>query len=419
MRNKSFFLYSKNMEQKTLLWNFISSMLFGFQSVVMLIVLTRTVGLEVSGVFTIAYANASLFLLIGKYGVRNYQVSDVSMEYTFGDYKTVRFITTVTMLVVSAGYLLYRLTAGNYSVSKSIVILFTCLYKVPDSVEDVYFGEYQRHGRLDVAAKIMSVRLGFSILLFVIVVIITRNLMAALVISIVTSSIILYGLLKKTAVRFCLNNHVKRKHILEIIKDCFPLFAGSFLLQYINNAPKYAIDVQLSDDLQACYGFLSMPVFVISLLSNVIFGPLIHKMAGYWDRGERKQFVRHIFIQVCIITGIMFLCLAGAYIWGISVLSFLYHTDLSDYKNELMILLIGGGFLSLAGFLNIIMTIMRSQFALLGGYVVVSIIALLCSKQVVKFYGILGASCLYTGLMVILFLIFLFLFFIVYNHNRG
>ena len=38
-----------------------------------------------------------------------------------------------------------------------------------------------------------------------------------------------------------------------ILKDCFPIFAGSFLSFYILNAPKYAIDALLSSELQAYY----------------------------------------------------------------------------------------------------------------------------------------------------------------------
>ena len=77
MKLKHFILNDENIEKSSYIWNMAGSMLMAFQSVIMLMILTRTVGLGEAGVFTIAYANASLFLNIGKYGMRNFQVSDV------------------------------------------------------------------------------------------------------------------------------------------------------------------------------------------------------------------------------------------------------------------------------------------------------------------------------------------------------
>ncbi|MDE7313651.1 MAG: hypothetical protein K2N87_18840 [Eubacterium sp.] len=467
----------KKIEKDSLVWNFISSILFGFQSVMMLMVLTRTAGLKEAGIFTIAYANASLFLLIGKYGVRNYQVSDLHREHTFGDYQAARWISTAAMAVCSILYIFWKSKASHYTFYKSLAILLVCLYKVPDAVEDVYFGEYQRNGRLDIAAKVMSARLFFSILSFAWFAVITRHMLYALVASIIFSFVLLWVLLKRTVSAFHLKKDVRWESVKKILRNCFPLFAGSFLMQYISSVPKYAIDSILNDKLQACYGFLSMPVFVISLLSNVIFAPVIYKMTEYWGQQNRRYFIRRIWMQVAVITGIMAMCLAGAYFLGIPALSFLYHTDLGQYKKELMILLAGGGFLSLSGLLNIIMTIMRLQYTLLGGqvavitgimamclagayflgipvlsflyhtnlgqynkelmillagggflslsgllniimtimrlqytllvgYVFVAFIALISAKRIVMFYGITGAACLYTGLMGTLCLVF-------------
>lgn len=59
-----------------------------------------------------------------------------------------------------------------------------------------------------------------------------------------------------------------------------------FLSFYIGNAPKYAIDSILNDGLQACCGFIAMPVFVIGLLNNFIFNPMISRMSFMWSEKE-------------------------------------------------------------------------------------------------------------------------------------
>ena len=66
---KRFLLDNRKIQKDSYLWNMIGSLLMAFQSVFMLMILTRTVGLEEAGRFTIANANVNLFLTIGKYGI--------------------------------------------------------------------------------------------------------------------------------------------------------------------------------------------------------------------------------------------------------------------------------------------------------------------------------------------------------------
>lgn len=408
---------NKDIFKESYIWNLLASLLFGFQSVILLIVLTRTVGLEDVGIFTISYANASLLLFLGKYGVRNYQVSDVNEDHTFGDYKIARCISVALMIAVAMGYTVFAVLVQNYSAKKSWIIFFMCLYKVPDAIEDVFFGEYQRKGRLDVAAKAMTVRLGFAITSFILLVAVTKDLLLSLIFATVFSFITMIFLLKSTAGIFEMKNRVDKKSVLFLLRDCFPLFAGSFLAQYIGNAPKYAIDAQLSDELQAYYGFISMPVFIIGLLNNVIFAPIIYKMAEYWKMKKKNFFLKRFLIQIIIVIGINLVCVIGAYMIGIPTLSLLYNTDLHEYRNELLILLLGGGFLAISGLLNIVVTIMRFQSALLWGYFVVSILAFLFSNYIIDLYGIAGAAWLYTGLMGILCIFFLVIFIAGFRRN--
>ena len=82
---KRFLLDDGKIEKDSYLWNMIGSVLMAFQSVFMLMILTRTVGLEEAGIFTIANANANLFLTIGKYGMRNFQVSDLKDQFLFSE----------------------------------------------------------------------------------------------------------------------------------------------------------------------------------------------------------------------------------------------------------------------------------------------------------------------------------------------
>ena len=63
-----------SIERAAYIWNTASGLLNAFQSVIMLTVLTHVCDVTTAGIFTIAYANANLFLNLGRYGVWKFQV---------------------------------------------------------------------------------------------------------------------------------------------------------------------------------------------------------------------------------------------------------------------------------------------------------------------------------------------------------
>lgn len=407
MNIKAFLLSDSNIERNSYIWNMSGSMLVAFQSVIMLMILTRVLGLVEAGILTIAYANANLFQNIGKYGMRNFQVSDVKGEFCFSEYKVSRIVTAIAMIAVSFIYVIYTAINNDYTVEKTQIILWMCLFRVVDVIEDVYCALYQSKNRLDIGAKIMTLRQVITLIVFGAGVVILKDLLLALIISTVVTTLLLVFFIKCTYGFF--NVEAKKaewKKVATLLKVCFPLFAGAFLSFYIGNAPKYAIDAMLTDELQACYGFIAMPVFVVGLLNNFIFNPILFRMSMLWEEGKKKEFVIRTVCQVGIVGIITGVCILGAYLLGIPVLSWLYNTDLAPYKTELLILLLGGGFLGLSGLLNAVITIMREQKKLMWGYGIVSILAYACSNKVVATYGMMGAAVLYTVLIGALCVIF-------------
>jgi len=96
----------------------------------------------------------------------------------------------------------------------------------------------------------------------------------------------------------------------------------------------------------------------------------------------------------------------GAALIGCPVLSWLYNTDLSLYIFELLVLQVAGSFLGIAGYLSVILTIMRYQKDLIWGYVIVALIAFFSFNTVVIRYGIKGAAIEFTLLMLLLCFIY-------------
>ena len=69
-------LGSKNQLKSAYFWNTGAAMLNAFQTVFILMLISRIDPVIDAGVFTIAFAIGNLMMTIGKYGIRQFQVSD-------------------------------------------------------------------------------------------------------------------------------------------------------------------------------------------------------------------------------------------------------------------------------------------------------------------------------------------------------
>lgn len=389
------------------MWNTMSATLFAMQSAIVLIVITHTNGMTDAGVFSIAYAVGSLMYYIGEYGVRKYQVSDVSEEMSFTDYHSHRIVSCALMLAVSFIYIANGYNRLGYSPTKAYIVVIICLIKAVEAYSDVYFGRYQQVGRLDVSAKTNFFRLAIGVIGCSLALVLSHDLAVSVtvwlilvIIGLLTSSVLVYREFGSLELRF------KWGRIIRIFIESFPLFAGYFLLLYVGNAPKYAIDACMTDVDQACYNFIFMPVFAIGLFANFIFNPILVTLAHKWEENNTREFRRIVNKQICVIGCITLLAITVALTIGTPILGMMYNAKLSDYKIDLAILMIGGGMLALVNFFAVVVTVMRYQKHLIAGYLAVAAIAWFTSGRVVMSYGIRGATVLYTVLMTAQALIF-------------
>lgn len=400
-------------ERSAYIWNTVGGLLMAFQSVIMLMVLTRVCSVVEAGIFTIAYANANLFLNLGKYGMRNFQVSDIRGRFPFRAYLNSRIATCAAMMAAGAVYTFYSAVTVSYAPEKTVIILVMLAFKLIDAVEDVFNGNYQQQKRLDIAARLMTVRLATTITVFAGGIALTRDLLSGLIAATAFTTVFLVGEIAWAWQRHRLPADVpggaarnENHPTLRLLKECFPVFLAFFLLFYIGNAPKYAIDAAMDDISQAYYGYIAMPVFVVGLLATFIYNPIIVSLTKNWAEGDVATFVRRFLVQCLCILGITVVCVGGAWLLGVPVLNVLYNAELAPYRMDLLILVAGGGLLALTTLFTTGITIIRCQDRLIWGYAAVAVLAFLISPVAVRAAGIDGASWTYFGLMAVLTLWF-------------
>lgn len=392
-----------NPEKSAYIWNTLSAMENSFQTMFLLLVITRLHNMEDSAIFSIAYAVGNLWIALGKYGIRHFQVTDVKEKYSYETYLRMRYFSCFFMLLASLVYTTVG-KAGGYSWYKAACVLLACLIKLVDAFEDVLHGRLQQKEKLYIAGKVLSLRLFLYIVAFVVLYIITGNLLITLFVSFLFTLVLalyLNGLVREELEANRKEKTDSRK-IRGLMIECLPLCVSFFLNTYLFNAPKYLIDELVNDEVQSCFNVIFMPVFVISLLSNFIFQPMLHKSAVLWEKKEYKKFGRIIWKQTMIIFALTLIADAGGWLLGVPVLSGIFGVKLESYKTLLVLLISAGGISAYINFMYMVLTTLRRQKLLLISYVLTAVAMLGIGGYCMRRYGLLIMTITFLGLLLLL-----------------
>lgn len=387
-------------KRKEFFWNLVGSIANASTTVILLMATTQIVGTTEAGLFSLAIANAQLFITIGNFGVRPYQATDIYNRFQFEIYYTHRIVTCIFMLLISFLYCFI-----NHSDNKKyiVIILFTIL-KMVDAFADVLEGYMQLLNRLDLAGFAWFFRTALYSAAYSCGLWLSRDIVIAVLVAIGTAVLCLYLMLLVPVQRYRGKIHVwfDTRLMWQLTKECFPLFLALFLMMYLINVPKYAIDNQMSLENQTYYNIIYMPAQVINLLSVFAFKPLLTQMAEYWNNGNVGELKKYIYRLYSYILGITILGMGAAYILGIPVLSLIYGVELGHLKPELLVILIGGGFNAVVNMLYYVLTALRMQKNILTSYIVISLVAYVIADWFVRRWELMGAVCVYVVLMCLL-----------------
>jgi len=389
--------------KRAFIWNTIASTLSSFQSFIILIFISHLGTTSDAGIFVFAYAAANLMMMIGKFGMRRFQASDLSGQYSLGVYVSSRKITVMLMIVASVIYGLY---CSNGNMTKLWIFLLWCGVRVIESYEDVYHGYLHARDRLDLASIIWGGRTLLSIIVFVISFWISRDMVWATCIVFLVALISGLAFNLPFAKLYEKTKKVDYTEVASLLVTNFSLFASFFLQMYLSNAPRYAINSRLSDEIQAIYGYLIMPIFLITMFSSFMVQPLITTYTRHWDSGDRASFKRLICYHLSLIAASVIICIIGGQIIGLRLLEIIYNVELKPYSYILSILLIAGGLQALQSYLMTLLTVIRFHKLLITGFIGAGLLFIVFGGTVVSLWGIVGISIYFMAVLALLDLYF-------------
>ncbi|WP_347088344.1 lipopolysaccharide biosynthesis protein [Streptococcus rubneri] len=399
--------------EKIYLWNLIGNLAFSGSSVLFTLIVTRLTSPIEADSFSLAYGIAAILVVVGMFQVRSYQATDVSFRHSFTSYFLARCISLTLMVLVFFPYLSISKIDLNEREKVAITALYV-LFRMCEAISDLFQGLFQQHERLDIAGKSMTIRYTFSTIFLFILLYTTRSLVSSLTLLVVLNFLFVmgYDFVKARSFERIDFSSIEFKSLLvdacSILKNCIPLFISGFLLAYIFNEPRIAIDMEirlghLIEGTQRDYNILFMPVFFMSLFI-LILRPLTTQLAIFWKDKEYKRFDGIIVKLLVIILGLGFVLTLVAYFIGTPILSVVFGLDLNRYKETLAILVFSGILYSIGIVFGDVMTVLRRQSYLLPVYLLMFVASKLTNLQFVQRSGLFGASLSFLLVMVVYFI---------------
>lgn len=384
---------TKDIKRASFVWNLLAATMNSFQTMVLLLVLTHMGTSTDSSIFVMAYTIGNLLCNIGRFGIRQYQVTDAKQKYKFADYLRLRYISITMMAVATVIYLIYGIIFKNYLFEKSVVVFLICIYKGIEAFEDVFHGRMQQKGRLDVASKILFTRLIVFVLGYILVFVITKNILLTTLINVIITSILFIVLNHAVWKFFTDDNKATDKGNMRLLfQSGLPLCLSSILNMYLDNSPKYIIDGVVNDDVQTAFNIIFMPVFVVSLLSTFIYQPHLKKVGELWADQEIDSFVKLMVRLFAVPIALDILIVIVGSLIGLPILEFIYSVPLKEYKLIFISFLFAGGMTAIKNLFVVLLTTVRKQSMLFVGHAVSSVVLFLFGKTVYHIWMLNGLA---------------------------
>lgn len=394
----------KKLFLKNFIWNSLGTGINSFNSLFFLIIVTRVNDIQTAGIFSIAYATATILYTLAMYSGRLCQVTDIENKITDKDYIFNRMLTCFIMLIGATGFLLIK----QYSGFKTTIFALLAIFKGLEAFSDILYGVMQKNDILYKSGQSLSLKGFIGIVAFLIVDLITKDLRMACLAVILVNVIVLivYDYLLITRKLINKKDKVNIKNVFSILKSEFFVFVNSFAGIYILNAPKYAIDSFLTEDIQAIYGYIMMPATVMTLFTQFIVMPFLGKIKEMYENKQLKEIEKVTFKIKLIVIAFGAFAVLAAFLLGPEFLGLVYGLNLTAYRMNLCVIIASYIFYAISYINLVTLTTIRHTFIQFIIYVASMGIAFIGSTVLVKNLGINGATFSCTTTLAIQFILY-------------
>lgn len=347
----------------------------------------RISGFEAAGVFSLAMSVGNIFYYIAVYGMRSFQASDATYQYSPKDYIVVRGITIAAAAVSLAVYLV---TTDYSSYFRLAIVLYT-LYKFLEAYSDVFFGELQRVGHLEICGVSMSLKGFLSVVVFSVVLKQSDNLNYALLAMVITAGLFLIVYDWRGYKKYR-NMQVAQSctSIVGLLKAGFSMLLTTVFPIVVTAIPRIALEDCYGTEILGIYSSIATPTVLITTLVPNILAPFMTLFGMCYHEREYSKLIKMLLVALgltALLGGAACVC---AYFLGDWVMSLLFGEEILPYMYLLIPLVVATTVYALSMAANSVLISIRQPLWLTLCSAMALVTSLVLSRKLVQSMGIMG-----------------------------
>lgn len=342
-----------------------------------------------SGLLALAMTASNMYVSMAGYGMRSYQVSDIHHRFCPQSYIRSRLYTCAAALVLCAVFCL----ANGYTALQLATVMLFLLYRLTESLSDVFHGIAQQAERMDVIGKGCLLRSVGSFAAFLAVLALTQNITVTVAAMAAVAYAVLLGYEIPRCRRLMPACEQAGEGVRKLLLACTPLALYMVFNTIIASAPKLFLQSIMGEETLGIYNPVTSPVLILQTAATYIFVPLITLFTHAYEEKNRKKFC-----SVTAVVGALMLAMLPAgwlvcrYLgqWGLELL--FPATGYSAYAYLLSPMVVSAVLTSLVMFFNMLLTVMRCIKGLTAAAVCGLAAALACSAPMITRWQMQGAT---------------------------
>jgi O-antigen/teichoic acid export membrane protein len=133
-------------------WTFLGNIIYVGSQWGMLVALAKLGTPDMVGQFALGFAVTAPVMMFASLKIRIIQATDAKGDYRFGEYLSLRIITTLLAVFIIVAFV----TVIDYNLPAKLIIIAVGIAKAIESISDVFYGLLQRYERMDrIAVSLM------------------------------------------------------------------------------------------------------------------------------------------------------------------------------------------------------------------------------------------------------------------------
>lgn len=373
-------------------WTFSSNVFYAACQWGMLSVLAKAGSTAIVGQFALGLAITAPVFMFTNLQLRAVKATDARSDFEFADYFTLRVLASLVGLVFVAvvAWLL------PYDRGTRMVVFLVGVSKFVESLSDVIAGLLQKHERLDQVAVSLFIRGILSIAGFAVAFLRTHNLVTAVVVLVLAwSSVFLFYDVGKAFVQLKPSVtffRLRGQELRRLFMVSVPLGLVMTLLSLNTNVPRYVLVKYLGASDLGVFASMAYMLVVLSLVVNALGQSAVARLARMFAVGDLGGFKRMIWKLVFLgATAIVFAPSLAALV-GRPLLTLLYRPEYAKNTSVLVVMMLAGGFNTVASFLGYATTSARSFRAQVPIVTLSTLTAGVLSFLLVPRFGLMGGA---------------------------